>query len=83
MTLTFLQCYHDYDCFHLPLLCSVFLSTFEQEALPTNRCGHSAVTFGIGPDFRVVVLFGGSKGFDEGSPISETTFLLMCESPKT
>ena len=53
---------------------------FLQVSLPTNiteRFGHSAVVFGTGPDFRVVVLFGGKAKAHK--PISETTLLLLCE----
>ena len=60
-------------------MCTCF-PIFLQVSLPTNitgRCGHSAVVFGTGPDFRVVVLFGGiNETYDE---ISETTLLLLCE----
>ena len=60
--------------------CSACFPIFLQVSLPTNitgRYGHSAVVFGTGPDFRVVVLFGGrTTGHIE---ISETTLLLLCE----
>ena len=60
-------------------MCTCF-PIFLQVSLPTNitgRYGHSAVVFGTGPDFRVVVLFGGmNKRHD---PISETALLLLCE----
>ena len=49
--------------------------------MPTGikpRYGHSAVTFGHGADFRVVVLFGGKKSTDLGDEISWTTLLLLC-----
>ena len=60
-------------------MCTCF-PIFLQVSLPTNitgRYGHSAVVFGTGPDFRVVVLFGGYNG--QHVPISETTLLLLCE----
>ena len=60
-------------------MCTCF-PIFLQVSLPTNitgRCGHSALVFGTGPDFRVVVLFGGYNKQDV--PISETTLLLLCE----
>lgn len=40
------------------------------------RLGHSAVVFGCGTGFKVMVLFGGSRG----SHLSETTLLLLSES---
>ena len=48
--------------------------------LPTGiaqRYGHSAVVFGNGPDFRVVVLFGGIDTNFGTHAISETTLLLL------
>ena len=54
---------------------------FLQVALPvqiTPRYGHSAVVFGNGPSFRVVVLFGGKRSV-VGDIISETTLLLLGE----
>ena len=71
-------------------MCTCF-PIFPQVSLPTNitgRYGHSAVVFGTGPDFRVVILFGGrTTGYTSattftvfvGSEISETTLLLLCE----
>ena len=59
-------------------MCTCF-PIFLQVSLPTNitgRYGHSTVVFGTGPDFRVVVLFGGYNG---QRYISETTLLLLCE----
>ena len=53
-----------------------------QATLPTAitpRYSHSAVMFGAGPDFRVIVLFGGWSS--SGLVISETTLLLMSKSP--
>ena len=56
-----------------------------QVTLPTaitKRYGHSAVIFGIGPNFRVIVLFGGRTSSVHPLPvISETTLLLMSKSP--
>ena len=62
-------------------MCTCF-PIFLQVSLPTNitgREGHSAVVFGTGPDFRVVVLFGGINGVNWRRYISETTLLLLCE----
>ena len=53
-----------------------------QVTLPTaitQRWQHSAVLFGVGPDFRVIVLFGGSSS--SYLAISETTLLLLSKSP--
>ena len=54
-----------------------------QVTLPTaitQRCGHSAVMFGSGPHFRVIVLFGGNDLNGAAHAISETTLLLLCKS---
>ena len=54
-----------------------------QVHLPTDitpRQAHSAVMFGSGAHFRVIVLFGGNIG--SPTAISETTLLLMSESPR-
>ena len=62
-------------------MCTCF-PIFLQVSLPTNitgRYGHSAVVFGTGPDFRVVVLFGGKNETSMYDEISETTLLLLCE----
>ena len=61
------------------ITCTFLPPLFLQVTLPvaiTPRCGHSAVVFGTGPSFRVVVLFGGetSSGY-----LSETTLLLLGE----
>jgi len=53
---------------------------FLQVSLPvaiTSRCGHSAVVFGNGASFRVMVLFGGYN-YQSGY-LSETTLLLLGE----
>ena len=53
-----------------------------QMTLPTGitqRYGHSAVVFGSGPDFRVVVLFGGIDSSFGTHAISDTTLLLLCK----
>ena len=55
-----------------------------QVTLPTaitQRHSHSAVMFGAGPDFRVIVLFGGDDSDGVAHAISETTLLLLCKSP--
>ena len=60
-------------------MCTCF-PIFLQVSLPTDiteRYAHSAVVFGTGPDFRVVVLFGGYN--ETRNVISETTLLLLCE----
>ena len=62
-----------YTCFRIFLLLQVHAS------LPTARFGHSAVVFGTGSDFRVVVLFGGRTIVYRWSETSETTLLLLCE----
>ena len=55
-----------------------------QVTLPTaitQRFRHTAVLFGTGPDFRVIVLFGGDDSAGVAHAISETTLLLMSKSP--
>ena len=55
-----------------------------QVTLPTaitQRYKHSAVIFGTGPDFRVIVLFGGVSFIYSSDVISETALLLMSKSP--
>ena len=55
-----------------------------QLTLPTHltkRYEHSAVVFGTGPDFRVIVLFGGNDSNFGTHVISETTLLLLCKLP--
>ena len=37
---------------------------------------HHYTVFGSGPDFRMVVMFGGRREFP-GDPIAETTFILV------
>lgn len=41
-----------------------------------TRYAHSASVFGIGSDFKVVVVFG---GISSNTEISTTTLLLMCK----
>ena len=63
------------------LVCNSF-SIILQVTLPTmitERFGHSAAIFGTGPDFRVVVLFGGFRASGIFHIISETTLLLLCK----
>ena len=51
-----------------------------QVNLPTKitpRFGHSAIVFGVGEYFKVVVLFGGESNYYDC--ISETTLLLLCK----
>ena len=60
------------------LVCSSHI-LFHQSTMPvaiTPRWAHTAVAFGSGPSFRVVVLFGGSDG---ARWLSETTLLLLGE----
>ena len=63
---------------------SVYSSCFSiilQVNLPTGInpvYGHTAVAFGYGPDFKVVVMFGGKKSAALGDEISWTTLLLLC-----
>ena len=47
----------------------------------TQRYTHSAVVFGSGPDFRVVVLFGGIDSNFGTHAISDTTLLVLCKLP--
>ena len=59
--------------------CTSHPPLFLQVTLPvaiTPRRGHSAVVFGSGASFRVVVLFGGQNLSDY---LSETTLLLLGE----
>ena len=42
------------------------------------RFDHTATVFGSGPNFRMVVMFGGQRRFEEG-PIAETTLLHLGE----
>ena len=42
------------------------------------RCGHTATVFGSGPNFRMVVMFGGRREFPV-DPIAETTLLHLGE----
>ena len=61
-------------CFHL------FNAVPFQLNLPgdiTPRYGHSATVFGTGPDFKVVVLFGGYSNMV--GTVSKTTLLLLGE----
>ena len=60
-------------CVHLILLGS-------QLTLPVpimTRRDHSAVAFGCGPSFRVVVIFGGHKSNHVDDPQTETTLLFL------
>ena len=40
---------------------------------------HTATVFGSGPNFRMVVMFGGMREFLGGNPIAETTLLHLGE----
>ena len=42
-----------------------------------TRRDHSAVVFGCGPSFRVVVIFGGHKSNQVDNPQTETTLLFL------
>ena len=60
------------------VLTGMHTQQYLQIVLPNEirpRCRHSAVVFGLGPDFRAVVIFGG----EHGGRISETTLLLLGE----
>ena len=61
------------------------VTIFLQITLPTNitqRLGHSAASFGTGPDFRVVVVFGGStRSSVPPCAISETMLLFLSKLP--
>ena len=61
-----------YCCCEFPLLLQV---TLPIAIIPRYR--HTAVAFGIGSRFRVVVLFGGANTSHDS--ISETTLLLLGE----
>lgn len=65
---------------HFIYLCMyIYICIFCQSTMPvaiTPRWAHTAVAFGSGPSFRVVVLFGGSDGTRW---LSETTLLLLGE----
>ena len=50
--------------------------TLPQEMGP--RCRHTATVLWFGPNFRMVVMFGGERK-DLGIPIAETTFLHLGE----
>ena len=43
------------------------------------RYGHTATVFGSGPNFRMVVMFGGKRSIWGGDPIAETTLLHLGE----
>ena len=62
--------------FHQLLLPPPVQVTLAQEMGP--RCGHTATVFGSGPNFRMVVMFGGKRKFSE-EPIVHTTFLHLGE----
>ena len=58
--------------FHQLLLPPVQV-TLPQEMGPQLQ--HTATVFGSGPNFRMVVMFGGMREFLGGNPIAETTLL--------
>ena len=64
--------------FHQLLLPPPVQVTLPQEMGP--RDGHTATVFGSGPNFRMVVMFGGGKVF-LGDLIAETTLLHLGECP--
>ena len=65
-----------YVMFHQLLLPPPVQVTLPQEMGP--RYGHTATVFGSGPNFRMVVMFGGRrKGFRD--PIADTTLLHLGE----
>ena len=61
---------------HLFLLPPPVQVTLPQEVGP--RCQHTATVFGSGPNFRMVVMFGGRREFWKDS-IAETTLLHLGE----
>ena len=62
--------------FHQLLLPPPVQVTLPQEMGP--RFEHTATVFGSGPNFRMVVMFGGQRKF-AGDPIAETTLLHLGE----
>ena len=62
--------------FHQLLLPPPVQVTLPQEMGP--RYGHTATVFGSGPNFRMVVMFGGQREFGEDA-IAETTLLHLGE----
>ena len=62
--------------FHQLLLPPPVQVTLPQEMGP--RCDHTATVFGSGPNFRMVVMFGGKRG-GLGYPTAETTLLHLGE----
>ena len=76
-------CMHVHNADYILNCINYHFSFSLQLSLPTEitvRYGHSAVQFGTGPDFRLVIFFGGSKTGYVGIEISETTLLLLCKS---
>ena len=66
--------------FHQLLLPPPVQVTLPQEMGP--RYGHTATVFGSGPNFRMVVMFGGMRRLGreiQGDPIAETTLLHLGE----
>ena len=62
--------------FHQLLLPPPVQVTVPQEMGP--RYDHTATVFGSGPNFRIVVMFGGQRKL-VGDPIAETTLLHLGE----
>ena len=62
--------------FHQLLLPPPVQVTLPQEMGPRHE--HIATVFGSGPNFRMVVIFGGMREF-AGDPIAETTLLHLGE----
>ena len=62
--------------FHQLLLPPPVQVTLPQEMVP--RCDHTATVLGSGPNFRMVVMFGGEKEV-LGDPIAETILLHLGE----
>ena len=62
--------------FHQLLLPPLVQVTLPQEMGP--QCGHTATVFGSGPNFRMVVMFGGKRDI-MGDSIAETTLLHLGE----
>ena len=63
---------------HMYISSSIVLAGYSDVAI-TPRYSHSAVVFGSGASFRVVVLFGGNETALLSGITSETTLLLLRE----
>ena len=66
------------QCKYMQIFCTCILMQITLPVQITARYGHSAVVFGSGASFRVVVLFGGRVSV-VGIVTAETTLLLLGE----